>query len=299
METLRHQDWLRLHEVALDLHAAAGLTALPARVLAGVRRLFPCDTASLQDDRGGLRRLPWLYEDEVWQPAPCSAAADEPMFGVRVMTRWELPFHELREAFFAVSAEKHPHTDFYRRTGDGSARRLSEIMPMRMLRETSFFNEISRPSHLKWQLTIYLPLPPGDRNTLTLALSRQHPDFTDRERLLLDLLRPHLATAWRHALGAERQRRELRRLAPLPPPEDDTAACARRLGRLGLTPREAEVLLWVGHGKTNGEIAVILEMSPLTVKTHVERILGKLGCETRTAAARTALEALAGGGREG
>ncbi|HAD08687.1 MAG TPA: DNA-binding response regulator, partial [Porticoccaceae bacterium] len=38
----------------------------------------------------------------------------------------------------------------------------------------------------------------------------------------------------------------------------------------GLTEREAEVLLWISHGKTNREIALILDMSPRTVNKHLE-----------------------------
>ncbi len=62
------------------------------------------------------------------------------------------------------------------------------------------------------------------------------------------------------------------------------------LEHLGLTPREAEVLLWVSHGKTNPEIGLILDISPITVRTHVERIFHKLGVSNRTAAAVRALE---------
>ena len=50
-----------------------------------------------------------------------------------------------------------------------------------------------------------------------------------------------------------------------------------------LTPREKQIAHWVAQGKTNGEIGIILGISPLTVKTHVERILAKLGVENRTA----------------
>jgi len=48
-----------------------------------------------------------------------------------------------------------------------------------------------------------------------------------------------------------------------------------------LTDREREVLSLVGQGLTNGEIAVRLFMSPLTSKTHVSRILSKLGARDR------------------
>jgi DNA-binding NarL/FixJ family response regulator len=58
---------------------------------------------------------------------------------------------------------------------------------------------------------------------------------------------------------------------------------------LGLTAREAEVLYWISEGKTNPEIAIILESSVNTVKKHANNLFIKLGVETRTAAARAAL----------
>jgi DNA-binding NarL/FixJ family response regulator len=61
---------------------------------------------------------------------------------------------------------------------------------------------------------------------------------------------------------------------------------------LDLTPRVAEVLLWLAQGKTNGEIATILGNSEATVKKHVLEIFAKLGVETRTAASLRALEVL-------
>ena len=59
-----------------------------------------------------------------------------------------------------------------------------------------------------------------------------------------------------------------------------------------LTPRVAEVLLWVAQGKTNGEIAMILGNSESTVKKQVLEIFESLGVETRTAATLRALEIL-------
>jgi DNA-binding CsgD family transcriptional regulator len=64
---------------------------------------------------------------------------------------------------------------------------------------------------------------------------------------------------------------------------------AEVLAPLELSPREAQVLAWVAEGKTNGEIAVILDARPRTVAKHLERIFRKLGVETRTAAAAVAL----------
>jgi DNA-binding NarL/FixJ family response regulator len=61
---------------------------------------------------------------------------------------------------------------------------------------------------------------------------------------------------------------------------------------LGVTPREADVLLWICRGKTNRDIAEILEMSPRTVDKHLEQIYAKLGVENRTSAASIGLALL-------
>jgi DNA-binding CsgD family transcriptional regulator len=58
----------------------------------------------------------------------------------------------------------------------------------------------------------------------------------------------------------------------------------------GLSRREAEVLSWVGQGKTNPEIAVILSVSPRTVQTHLDHIYRKLDVQTRAAATAKAME---------
>ena len=57
-----------------------------------------------------------------------------------------------------------------------------------------------------------------------------------------------------------------------------------------LARRELEVLRLVARGKTNQEIAQVLGLSALTVKTYVQRIIAKLGVSDRTQAAVRASE---------
>lgn len=64
------------------------------------------------------------------------------------------------------------------------------------------------------------------------------------------------------------------------------------MAKLGLTPREAEVLLWVAQGKGNSEIGLILSTSESTVKKHLEHVFEKLSVENRGAAALRAVEVL-------
>ena len=68
---------------------------------------------------------------------------------------------------------------------------------------------------------------------------------------------------------------------------------ARLRARLPVTPREAEVLMWLARGKSNRDIAEILGLSPRTVNKHLEQIYAKLGVESRSAAVALAFRSLA------
>ncbi len=72
-------------------------------------------------------------------------------------------------------------------------------------------------------------------------------------------------------------------------PDFSTSAPLRSLG---LTGREAEVLLWVAQGKGNSDIARILGCAENTVKVHLARVFEKLGVENRNAAALRAIDVL-------
>ncbi|GAA3173214.1 MULTISPECIES: response regulator transcription factor [Streptomyces] len=73
-----------------------------------------------------------------------------------------------------------------------------------------------------------------------------------------------------------------------PAPHADRSDDARRLATL--TGREREVLVLVAGGLSNDEIGARLEVSPLTVKTHVNRAMAKLGARDRAQLVVTAYE---------
>lgn len=88
-------------------------------------------------------------------------------------------------------------------------------------------------------------------------------------------------------LSSELTQRLIHRFAaaPAPRPKDTVPD-----GLLVLTPRELDVLRLVARGMSNSEIAGELFVSEATVKTHVVRILAKLGLRDRTQAAVAAYE---------
>ncbi len=122
--------------------------------------------------------------------------------------------------------------------------------------------------------------------------------------VLKDASREELITAVRRALDGELPMdpdlaaRLLRRLADeaqeraREPAGDCSRAPARPLSEpeLSLTPRELAVLELLAQGQTNGGIARSLVVSTGTVRTHVKRVIAKLGVSDRTQAAVRAFE---------
>jgi two-component system nitrate/nitrite response regulator NarL len=64
----------------------------------------------------------------------------------------------------------------------------------------------------------------------------------------------------------------------------------RICAKLGLTPRQQQLLSFLARGLTNKEIAVNLNLSEFTVKNHVHRIMRQLNAESRYAAVQTVCE---------
>jgi DNA-binding CsgD family transcriptional regulator len=113
---------------------------------------------------------------------------------------------------------------------------------------------------------------------------RDDPDYSERDRAVLESLRPHLRA--REARAAMRQALAG---APLAATRRSSAAEPQ------LTAREREIVSLVAEGKTNAEIAAELWVTPATVKKHLENIYVKLGVGSRAAAASRIHPATAAG----
>jgi DNA-binding NarL/FixJ family response regulator len=105
---------------------------------------------------------------------------------------------------------------------------------------------------------------------------------TSPEQLIAGI---HTVAAGDSLLSPSVTRTVVDRLAQAPTPD---ASARDRLDEL--TPREREVLELLARGLSNGEIAAALVVEESTVKTHVKRILGKLGLRDRVQAVIFAYE---------
>lgn len=78
---------------------------------------------------------------------------------------------------------------------------------------------------------------------------------------------------------------------PVPVPAEPFRPDQMRLGQLGITPREHEILQLIAAGLSTREIAEKLCVSENTVKTHSSRLFDKLQARRRTQAVQIAKEA--------
>ena len=151
------------------------------------------------------------------------------------------------------------------RTGDlRSIIKIADFYSSRQWHSVGTYCDIYRPQGLEHDLMLTLPPAPGPvtgrGRTLRLFFFRgPGPDFSDRDRAVLTLLRPHLHQAY---LDAERRRHPVPRL----------------------TPRQTDLLRLVAAGHTNTQIARRLGISQATVRTHLENIYRRLQVPSRTAA---------------
>ncbi len=173
---------------------------------------------------------------------------------------------------FLRHMHEHPKIHHYLMTGDLSAGAISDFMSARRYHQTALYNELYRDLGYEDHLGILLA-PPG-KVVIGIGLGRGSPSFTTRDHQILDLLRPHIARAWRNAKAYTQLARRCRQ----------HSNGAWSVDEFGLTARECQILREVEQGKANHEIAHDLFISVATVKKHLEHAYAKLEVKSRSAA---------------
>ena len=331
-----------LSKALLELHSAGPHTDFPTRLFASLRLCFNCD----------------FYSFNEW--------TDKNVERIEIYPNWDANL----KLFKDYLSENSSIDTIYRRRLK-SAVKASDFVTLTQWSQTRLYDELFRHRNQGYQLTF---VSAEQSPKLAVSLNRASTDFTEEERSLLNLLRPHLVQAYRESLlfsylnqaagisndgfivvdralriryvnprglvllkdffGEEqvdalptrisawlREKIRSRSAAELSGPDliigsDHRSLAiqtvgndegteyrlllretvrrldARPLQSLGLTSREAEVLLWLSQGKSNSEIAIILTAKVRTIAKHLERVFAKLMVENRTAAAHAAMEVL-------
>ena len=127
----------------------------------------------------------------------------------------------------------------------------------------------------------------GEKPDIRAGMNMGADDYLSKPVETADLLAAVESRLARHAMHLHAQRH-----AAAVPPDFSSPAPVEKA--LGVSPREAEVLLWVAQGKSNAEIASILGAAEGTIKRHLSNIFDKLGLDSRHAAAVRVLDVLSG-----
>jgi DNA-binding CsgD family transcriptional regulator len=207
--------------------------------------------------RAGVERLPALVASEFTTLSVCNLVTGRrEVYG---MPAGALSAED--RAAFDRHFSNHPLVRYHGYEAGQRTQRISDSIPLERFRRSALYNDYYRRIGIDHAMA--LPVYVRDGMLVSFVLNRTRRNFSDRERALLDLLRPSLSRLY-----------------------------SRTLGVATLTPREAEVLRWIAGGKSDAQIAAILGVSPRTVHKHLQNLYAKLGVENRTAAAMRAFKPL-------
>ena len=104
-----------------------------------------------------------------------------------------LPLPNLREAFENHMSE-HPVFSHYVSTGDEQSFKLSDFFSQRQFHDSALYYEFYKPTNVEYQLgTTILTTP---QMMIGAAIDRSHTDFSENDRVSLNLIRPHLVQAY-------------------------------------------------------------------------------------------------------
>ena len=214
---------------------------LPWAVLDGLRAFLSCDTLAFFNVDSARRMC------NVNQEAPARLSGPDPNAAAES--------HALFfQHYWDCTVCSYPD-----RTADlDSVITVSDFYSLRQFRDTGMWSEYL--CEIGWDREMLACLAGVPGRTLRLICWRgPGRDFTERDRTVLWLLRPHLAQIFHRRRAA-------------------------RDGRAPLTPRQRELLGLVAAGHTNGQIARRLGVADSTVRKHLENIFGRLEVTSRTAA---------------
>jgi DNA-binding CsgD family transcriptional regulator len=209
----------------------------PEQVLARLRELVPCDTVSYGNfDRHG----------HVWRT------------GVRYSGEPRAPVTPAIHEAHGRLAYQYP----YRPWSPEATRALrwSDLLSRREWHALDLYWEVCRALDSEYELELWLATPDGVAGGFGFDSFKR--DFSERDKLVLETLQPHLVQLWRNAAARKQESRSL----------------------AILTPREREILLWVARGKSNREIAGVLYLALGTIRKHLDNVYDKLGVSNRAGA---------------
>lgn len=263
------------------VHACADIETFPGNTLSALSGIIRCNVATF--DEFDLRKRKLTHHElpiglllEKDLPVVNSYIHEHPYINLLYPNRAR-PYQFQRDV--EISAQK--QLPSIKQSPRGKAVMISDLLTTRQFQRLALYNEFYRNYDIEYQILLQVF---SDRTVSTcITFNRDKKDFSEQERHLLNLIGPHIAQAYDSARTISALRQVVTNNKKIMPLEKTASS---------LTSRESEILYWVARGKTNADVAAILNISSGTVRIHLEHIYHKLGVENRTAASIMAVEKL-------
>ncbi len=161
-----------LLECLRELYAISDAASFPERVNSAVKVLVPCEviTYNMVDPRA--------HTNTYFSDPPGRIPSE-------------------LETVFLEHMSEHPLIRHIARTSDSRPLKFSDFLSQRQFHDLGIYTEFFRPLRLEHQMAVSIPC--SRQLVIGVALNREHRDFTEEERQMLSLIRPHLAQAFRNA----------------------------------------------------------------------------------------------------
>ena len=172
MERLRAKDLQGLLDCLAACYALGDLDSFAKRIPGALRALVPADHAAYNEVNPVQRHISYVMDPP---EADLPGGSD----------------------IFSQFVHQHPLINYYAQTGDGSAHKISDFLTGRQFHDLGLYQEFYSHFPVEYQVAFELPAPVP--LVVGNTLSRTNLDFSERERLLLNLARPHLLQAYRNA----------------------------------------------------------------------------------------------------
>lgn len=182
METLSHNDILSLNSAIGEIYSARDLESFYRSVFSSVQEIIPSETTS--------------FNDTILNPAPrLLNSINASQYHSNVVNKL-LP---------VLNAHIHEHP-FVPHILSDNVIKTTDFVTMSQFKGLAVYNEYYRHLDVETQINVTIPLSHDKARIFTL--SRKDPDFSEMDRLILTLLRPHLINAFRNVTELSRIRLE-------------------------------------------------------------------------------------------
>lgn len=172
MELLAQTDVRSLLQFLQKIYAIHALDAFPALAISALEWLLPSDY--------------YAYSEVPLCGGEAAVAITQPSIEAILHNHWEI-----------LEQHRHEHPLLAAHQNYPGAVKISDFLSQRQFRRLALYNEFFKAASIRYQMSVTIPGKPG---FLTgMVVNRKGLDFSEKERQLLNVIRPHLAQAYQNA----------------------------------------------------------------------------------------------------